>query len=213
MFAGGPANDLAAFRAKNRIERNLLAAIAQFIPREPDAVGGADVALTKMMGHLLSRKDKLAVRRGTHFAVSCGVIESIADELTIDGNRSAVLVVEIDAAAEASHGSLPRLCIECFVPNSDHCFGLDVLALLFVLCGTPGQRLVEVHSFTTERKHSDGGEKEAASHGIHPCVVRDLQLRHTSGNCSHCITSCLRWRNLWSWLKRAPRRPQRAPRH
>lgn len=108
---------------------------ARGIPRNPDAIRCAQVALAVVLGELLFGKGVTLVGRAAlDIAVErLGVVVSVDHQLPFDRDRLALVVVEVEAAAEATRGLIARRVIDRVGPDGDHPHRRVVLALFGLL--------------------------------------------------------------------------------
>lgn len=93
----------AGFGFEDRQQADLSALASGRVPGEPDAIGVADSRFAVMSGKLLRRIDVFPLGLPCAFRFD-RVVESIDDELPGYGDRFVVLVVKVNAAAEAAGG-------------------------------------------------------------------------------------------------------------
>ena len=112
-------HDRAAGGREDRHEAEFQLGLAGFIPRNPDAVGIAQLGGLEMLRELVGCEDEFAVGR-LAIAAELGVIVGIDDELPRDRHRLVRAAVEIDSSAKAACGRLADLIEEGGAPNDRH---------------------------------------------------------------------------------------------
>lgn len=161
-----PGHHLAIGRREDRQQAHLCLLAADSIPRNPDAIGSTEIGLAEVLGELLGGEHIALIRRTIfrHFTVVLRIIERIDRELAIDRNGVALVVIEVQASAEATRRLVAGRVVDGVGPDRDHAHRRIILALLFFLFFLV---LVFVHPRERRFRHVDGhaaGVGEAESH-------------------------------------------------
>jgi len=145
-------------------QADLFLGSTHLVPRQPDAVGGAEIIVAHVSGQLVRPKDILAIgRRLVQLAAAqLVVIECIHDQLALGLNRPMPLVVKDHPPAETPRRRLPGPIEHGVGPHGDHLVGLGQLARI-AFSGRPRNRLLEVKGLAAgEGRCRDGGDKNQA---------------------------------------------------
>lgn len=138
---------------------------AHLIPRQPEAIGMAELRLAVVLGQLLGEIDELLFRRAVA-AVGIGFVEGEHGQGAVDLHRGAAVLTRIEhhPAAEPAHAGQARLREDVVGPDVDHARGRRGLA---VVLGTEElvaevQRGAAAQRAEAERAEEDEGKERFA---------------------------------------------------
>jgi hypothetical protein len=121
----------ALFRFKADDQRDFLLKSARIVPRQPDAVGVADLGFTVMGRKLIPPKDVLAIGL-VIVGLAAVLVEAVNDQRPFDLDRSLLLTfVEHQSSAEAANGRPTGLRQYGIAPDSHDSVRLPRLVVVF----------------------------------------------------------------------------------
>lgn len=154
---------------------------ADFIPREPKAIGMAEAGFAVVRGEIRSGEDEFLFGMGFG---AVGIVEGIDDDISIDNDGgTTVSIMEHESSAETTNATPAGLFENGVRPEGGDASG----DLGFVGGGFPGEVFAEV-----EFRAADGGEQEdeenAGSHWL------PADCRWQSGGRVACCGGSWHWR-------------------